>query len=184
MSTTPKTDTMLASVIEHDEGDTYDPRKMVPVDFARELERSLAASEAQCAVMQTEIDRLRLKWESEEPGRPGTMARGIFKRIADATDSHYSSRPPAAFLNDILKERSELLERCRKMEEALGLRSPYPVTQILLHLSAATKHLFDTHSCDYHGHEVWAQALEAAEEMVPKIESALSSPTEANPQKP
>ena len=38
---TPRSDEMLKAVIIHDEGDTYDVRKMVPVTFARQLESEL-----------------------------------------------------------------------------------------------------------------------------------------------
>jgi hypothetical protein len=44
VSDTPLTDEMQKMVISHDEGDTYDPRKMVPAVFCRDIERAWNAA--------------------------------------------------------------------------------------------------------------------------------------------
>ena len=44
VSDTPLTDEMQKMVIAYDEGDTYDPRKMVPVVFCRDIERAWNAA--------------------------------------------------------------------------------------------------------------------------------------------
>jgi len=44
MSDTPLTDKMQAMVKDHDTGDTFDPRKMVPAEFSRDIEQAWNAA--------------------------------------------------------------------------------------------------------------------------------------------
>jgi len=52
VSDTPLTDEMQSMVIAHDEGDTYDPHKMVPAVFSRDIERAWNAA---CAFIDSHV---------------------------------------------------------------------------------------------------------------------------------
>lgn len=53
-----------------------------------------------------ERDALKLKWESNTPGKPGCMLRALADAVAIATNSHGSSKPPTDHLKELVSELS------------------------------------------------------------------------------
>lgn len=54
---------------------------------------------------------LKLKWESDEPGKPGHMFRGLCDVVARVTNSGASSKPPSCHVRGVDSHNRRIFER-------------------------------------------------------------------------
>jgi hypothetical protein len=83
--------------------------------------------------------------------------------------------------NEITDLRSRLADAQARAEWAegalasvLGQDQTYSLSSVLKEFVTVTNHLFDVHSCDHHGYEIWMQARDKAEHYLRTITNVLT----------
>lgn len=112
-------ETELSAILEHvreamdiESMDASTPAELVAILISQ---RDNANNEA--SAYRAERDALKLKWESDEPGKPGRILRALADRLAKATNSEGSSRPPTCHLEDLLSEFAQLRAELAALRE-------------------------------------------------------------------
>lgn len=89
----------------------------------KEIERltnQLTALRQKLSAVEVERDALTLKWESDTPGKPGRMLRGLADTVARVTNSYGSSKPPSCWVEELASERDNALAELSETKRALA----------------------------------------------------------------
>lgn len=150
MSKTPKTDAIVRPYIDCKE---INPEEVdALLDHARKQEIEIAA----LTRWKEEAIAVEKQWDVQAVAKALNLKLGM------------DVRP------QILPAVMSLRERVERLEGALGMSTPYPITEVLRILFDAVEHLLADHCCDHHGHEIWRGAQKAASVMHTQITEALA----------
>jgi hypothetical protein len=73
-----------------------------------ELERENINLKVENNKLHAQLDKLKLDWESDEPGKQGTMLRGLYKIVEELTGHQpHSSKPLAVYFMQWFEEQKQ-----------------------------------------------------------------------------
>lgn len=109
------------------------------ISLAMQTAKRADVVEKEGAALKAELASLRLKWESDEPGNPGHMHRGLYRYIVELTGAHGSSKPSKQLLQEFVErlkaDSQQWWERCQEnLAGVVSLRAELASAQAALKL--------------------------------------------------